>query len=57
MEGELLVFTVRVDMIQVYTFEMHPVTDWGTAKFEIPPGVIKGDYKHLQIEVEKKGGE
>ena len=57
MPTETLVFTVRVDNIRVYFTEIPLLFKATVSVFEIPPGLIRGDYKDLRVEIKRKGGE
>jgi len=57
MKGEKLLVVVRVDLIDVFNYEIRPVQDWGALYVEVPPGVIPNDYKHMQIEIYRSGDE
>jgi len=57
MEQETLIFTLKVNAVPVYSIEMHPVANWGFTYLDVPKDVIPPNYEHLQIVVQRKGGE
>ena len=57
MENEILIITIKVNMLQVYTHTKRLLPKESVSLFEIPPGLIPGDYQHLQLELTRKGGD
>jgi len=57
MKKEIWVITITVNMIRVFTTQIHPVRGGAVSIIEVPRGRIPGDYNYLQIDVESKEGQ
>lgn len=53
---EKWVITLRVNMIDVFSYEIDPVPPGTVTYVQVPPDLIYGGYEHLQIKVERKRG-
>ena len=54
MKEEILVITIRQDFKIVFKHEITFYEYNIIGITEVPPGIVMGEYRHMQIEVERK---
>ena len=54
MKEEILVITIRQDFQIVFNHEIVLYKGCALGITEVPPGILSGDYRHCQIEIERK---
>lgn len=54
MKDETLVIIIREDFHEVFNYEIQLEPPGTTHIIQVPPGILSGDYRHMQIEIIRK---